>query len=199
MGKVVWYSVVMIIALFFSCKAETVGNLSYGIMAKKSDDAERKIQYIQIFGERCSGTNFLTKLIEKNLEVPLKFRYGWKHFPCWYDTPFENRISPTQGRDYCTLEGNENFLFIVIVRDPYDWLRSFFLQPFHVSHRVPRTRFYSFIRSRWYSGDEDKAICGPAGIYDRDPETNGYFNNILHLRSARIENFLKLMHKAENV
>ncbi len=191
-------------ALFFLfylfCQGEIVQDLSYGIEAIKSEKLqEGKIQYIQIFGERCSGTNFLTKLIEHNLSAQLSFQYGWKHFPCWYDTPFEEKIRSKMGEKYCSLEGNDNFLFLVIFRDPYDWLRSFFLQPFHVSRRITRTRFSSFLKSRWYSSEDDQAICGPAGIFDRDPSTNGYFKNVLHLRSARIANLLKLKEKVDNV
>src|SRR5262245_48594429 len=46
---------------------------------------------VQIFGERCSGTNFLEKLLKNNcpeLEITRK-KYGDKHFPCWFGFPFD--------------------------------------------------------------------------------------------------------------
>lgn len=33
-----------------------------------------------IFGERCSGTNFLEKAILENFELEMTNEYGWKHF-----------------------------------------------------------------------------------------------------------------------
>ena len=33
-----------------------------------------------IYGERCSGTNYLEDIISKNFNVEITWRYGWKHF-----------------------------------------------------------------------------------------------------------------------
>jgi hypothetical protein len=33
-----------------------------------------------IYGERCSGTNYLQDLIEINFDVETTWDYGWKHF-----------------------------------------------------------------------------------------------------------------------
>ena len=40
------------------------------------------IQKIKIYGERCSGTNFLTNLIQKNFDVDIlsSFDIDHKHF-----------------------------------------------------------------------------------------------------------------------
>ena len=38
------------------------------------------IKYLTIYGERCSGTNYLENLIKINFDVEVKFDYGWKHF-----------------------------------------------------------------------------------------------------------------------
>ncbi len=35
---------------------------------------------IQIYGERCSGTNYLEDVITKNFNVDITWEYGWKHF-----------------------------------------------------------------------------------------------------------------------
>ena len=38
------------------------------------------ISKVQIYGERCSGTNYLESLIKLNFNVEITWLYGWKHF-----------------------------------------------------------------------------------------------------------------------
>ena len=33
-----------------------------------------------IYGERCSGTNYLENIININFDVKITWEYGWKHF-----------------------------------------------------------------------------------------------------------------------
>lgn len=33
-----------------------------------------------IYGERCSGTNYLQNIITENFDVTITWEYGWKHF-----------------------------------------------------------------------------------------------------------------------
>jgi hypothetical protein len=33
-----------------------------------------------IYGERCSGTNYLENIINMNFDVNVTWEYGWKHF-----------------------------------------------------------------------------------------------------------------------
>jgi hypothetical protein len=35
---------------------------------------------VTIYGERCSGTNYLEQLLIKNFDVEVVWTYGWKHF-----------------------------------------------------------------------------------------------------------------------
>lgn len=44
-------------------------------MASKS----KSIEYIQVFGLHCSGTNILTRLLAKNCTIPIGEKYGAKH------------------------------------------------------------------------------------------------------------------------
>tara|TARA_B110000027_G_C16122057_1_gene303744 strand:+ start:2092 stop:2340 length:249 start_codon:yes stop_codon:yes gene_type:complete len=63
-----------------------------------------KIQKITIYGERCSGTNYLETLLAKNFhDYKLTWKYGWKHF-------FGHQ----------NLENSDDTLFICIVRNPVD-------------------------------------------------------------------------------
>ena len=38
------------------------------------------IKNFTIFGERCSGTNYVQQLILKNFDTEITWKYGWKHF-----------------------------------------------------------------------------------------------------------------------
>ncbi len=38
------------------------------------------IKYFTIYGERCSGTNFLEETIKANFGLQITWKYGWKHF-----------------------------------------------------------------------------------------------------------------------
>ena len=38
------------------------------------------VKYFTIYGERCSGTNFIERAIVKNFEIELTWKYDYKHF-----------------------------------------------------------------------------------------------------------------------
>lgn len=146
------------------------------------------VQEIQIFGERCSGTNYLSGLLGANFpDYPLTYRYGWKHFPCWYDTDWV----PPQEQDlyYQELIEHQGCLFIVIVRNLLDWLKSFYQTPYHVSSKVDLSSFSTFIRSPWYIEEGCLLDANPSG---------GEFENILQLRAARLKNLLKIQSKVDH-
>ena len=62
-----------------------------------------------IYGERCSGTNYLESLMVNNFDVSITWDYDWKHFFGWH-----------------SLNNSDDTLFIGIVRNPVDWLNSFY-------------------------------------------------------------------------
>ena len=93
------------------------------------------IKYFTIYGERCSGTNFLEELITNNFNITITWKYGWKHFFGFYN------FKKTQ-------EENET-LFIGIVRNPIDWLYSFHTNPHHIPpHNRP---LMNFLNNEFYS------------------------------------------------
>jgi hypothetical protein len=69
------------------------------------------IKKIKIYGERCSGTNYLLKLLNENFDVELtnELYPGHKHF-----FGFE------------TFDNTDDTLFIGIIRNPYDWLNCLY-------------------------------------------------------------------------
>ena len=75
------------------------------------------IKKFTIYGERCSGTNYLKNLILANFDVNLTWEYGWKHFFGF------NEIESKDTNDV---------LFICIVRNLPDWINSFFREKHHM-------------------------------------------------------------------
>ena len=67
------------------------------------------IKYFTIYGERCSGTNYLEQIIKLNFDIEVTWKYRWKHF---------------FGLD--DLLNSDDTLFICIIRDPFTWVNSFY-------------------------------------------------------------------------
>jgi len=76
-----------------------------------------------IYGERCSGTNYLEGLITRNFNATVTWDFGWKHFFGLND-----------------LSDSDDTLFVGIVRDPTDWLNSLYMTPHHLPiHLCPKS------------------------------------------------------------
>ena len=77
----------------------------------------KSIDYIQIFGERNSGTNYLKQLLEINLDPKIEIgsKFGWKH-------GFTHKRA-IKNKD------TEHTLFLVLTKDPYSWLISMNQRP----------------------------------------------------------------------
>jgi hypothetical protein len=137
----------------------------------------RAIKRIQIFGERCSGTNYLEALLANNLpDTPVCWDYGFKHFF-------------PQAR----LDDSADSLFVIIYRHPLDWLRSLYRSPWHVAPGLRNIPFPEFIRSEWWCvWDEDAGISrsdsryGSEMMMERRPDTGARFTDVLAMRTAKI-------------
>lgn len=170
--------------------------LEYGIFAVCENS--KPITKVWVIGERCSGTNYLTALLLRNFEVK-ENGLGHKHFPPWYVLPQEHYKGNQQ---YYTFEGTEDFLFVVIFRNPYDWVRSFHKKPWHADHSLTHASFKDFIRLPWKIkvGDwrEEQQISWNERV-DADPFTGNLFANVFGLRKAKIETMLQIADRAPNV
>jgi hypothetical protein len=131
-----------------------------------------------IKGERCSGTNYLEKLLETNLRITPYATPEWKH-------------------GYFSLSATDNFgesidyLTIIIFRDVFDWLRSFYLTPHHLEGANSgcwrnKPAFSEFIRRKV------KMIDGQNNYknMDRHPFSLDNPKNLLELRKWKTENWL---------
>jgi hypothetical protein len=132
---------------------------------------------IQIFGERCSGTNYLESLVSTNVRnAEIGWEFGWKHFFPHGD--------PAAAADT---------VFLVIYRHPFRWLQSLHRNPWHVAPHLRGRSFAEFIRSEWMCVYDESSNTPPSDprygqemLFERDPRTGERFANVLHLRSAKI-------------
>lgn len=128
------------------------------------------IKYFTIYGERCSGTNFLEELITNNFNIEITWDYGHKHFFGFKE--FQND------------EKENQTLFVGIVRNPIDWLYSFFTNPHHVPP-VNRT-LKNFFFNKFYSISD---VTGKR----LDPDTEPTFKNIFVMRRIKNDYLYNIM------
>lgn len=152
-----------------------------------------KISKFVIFGERCSGTNFLEESLLANFNLESSREFGSKHFFCF------NNYS---NKNY------DNILFIGIIRNPIYWLNSFSKELYHVPD-INRKSIFNFLFNKFYSINDE--IDTPIGIqnsmvvfnnsrmYTQKNEinktdlnylTNDKYSNIFEMRKIK-NNYLK--------
>lgn len=134
------------------------------------------LKYFTIYGERCSGTNFLENAIKDNFNLEVTWDYGWKHFFGNYN--FDNS------------EKENQTLFIGIIREPIEWLDSFYKEFHHIPYEN-RTSLNAFLFNEFYSieGLNEKEI-----IEDRNMLTKERYKNIFELRSVKNNFLIFFMH-----
>lgn len=162
------------------------------------------LERLKVCGERCSGTNYVMYLLHKNFPTlaPTGLReFGHKHYLWWLGTEISQKKLQKLGYtlDDITLSNAANCLFVVVVRDPYDWLRSFYLKPYDVHKSVCKKDFHHFVTSRWKLTSRYPEDSGKYNIIDnRNPQTQKPFENVLQLRKAKIQNYLQLGARVDN-
>jgi hypothetical protein len=154
------------------------------------EKSKNLLNSFQIFGERASGTNFLIQLLLKNLpNIKIVGRYGWKHF-----------FPPAE------FPNSDRCLFVVIYRDPFDWIRSLYLQPHHVHTSLEKLNFSGFIRAEWYCVFDELANVKPGDeqygkemMVERNPDNGKRFENVIKLRTAKILAFEAIRDKVDHI
>jgi hypothetical protein len=185
---------------FHSRKAHHMERFHAAFFGDRRPGEERPdgIRYVQIFGERCSGTSYLTRLVERNFDGVEPTRlFGFKH---WFIHGHQPRGRANRTTDFeCLhpLDDSDDTLFLVIHRNPLDWLRSLHARPHHAPGHT-NLCFSEFLRKPWLSAEN-----GRANPLWPDAEGKGYFieeaEDVLHLRSQKIRHFLALEDVVSNV
>lgn len=121
------------------------------------------MKQVTIYGERCSGTNYLEQLLLSNFDVNITWSYGWKHFFGFND-----------------LSNTDDILFIGIVRNIYDWINSLYREKHHLpNHLIGNVDI--FLTHPFYSISENDIEL----MTDRNIETNERYKNIFELRCVK--------------
>ena len=149
------------------------------------------IAKIQIFGERCSGTNFLESLLQANIRPDiLTSEFGWKH---WFRSDTAARRSP-------------ECLFLVIYRNAAEWLKSFHRNPWHAAPELKEIPRRQFLRGEWHSVFDEVSEYPPGHPLwhtdirgDLDPQTGARFRNVIAMRNAKVAHFESLRKRFDNV
>ena len=139
-----------------------------------------------IYGERCSGTNFLENIILENFDVEISWEQGSKHFFC-FNTYDKRNFDDT--------------LYIGIIRDPIYWINSFSKELHHVPE-INRQNLRNFLFNEFYSVNDELETKPklqtilfnnkPQNIYrystmteDLNYTTNKKYKNIFELRKIK--------------
>jgi hypothetical protein len=120
------------------------------------------MKQVTIYGERCSGTNYLEELLISNFDVDITWKYGWKHF-----FGFNN------------LNNTNDILFIGIVRNLYDWINSLYREKYHLPKDLTKN-VDTFLTHQFYSIQNNNEM-----MFDRNIETNERYKNIFELRCIK--------------
>lgn len=122
-----------------------------------------------VYGERCSGTNYLENIIKMNFDVNINYtEYGWKHFFGFLNLQSVN---------------TDNILFICIVRNPVTWLSSLYINPYHLCLDATKNTD-NFLNVPIYSNVDgtNEEIMSDRNIY-----TGNRYNNIFELRHTKLQ------------
>lgn len=149
--------------------------------------------WVQVMGERASGTNMIRKLITMNTALRRTEGLGWKHgFPAMVAIPAD-------------------LLVVVAVRHAEDWALSMHRRPWHLAPERQRAGFSEFLRAPW-----DSVVDRPADFetlhaeilpgaqdrplqLDRHPVTGAPFPNLFALRSAKLRALAGLVARGASV
>lgn len=138
------------------------------------------IDRVKVIGDRCSGTNFLERLVALNFPgLGHAEELGWKHGFC------DRREADRPG-----------LLVLVIYRHPIRWLQSFHASPNEVARTMGHLGFSDWIRAEWRPVWTIPREGGAPELRpiqaDMIPHTTTPFPNVLAMRRAKIAWFEEL-------
>lgn len=133
---------------------------------------------VTIYGERCSGTNYLEELLLLNFDVEIVWDYGWKHFFGFND-----------------LTNSDDTLFIGIIRNLEDWVNSLYREKHHLPPHLTKD-VNTFLNSEFYSMHLEpttyELTCNE-NMEDRHIDTGERYKNIYELRLVKNKYLIEKM------
>lgn len=137
---------------------------------------------VQISGERCSGTNYAEQLLRHNFNYLSVSSNAITH-KHWIFTP------------EVIAKADKNNIIVVVWRNPYDWIRSFYSQPHHVAPELKNRGLTHFMTHEWkciHDSDPISIYYGKEIMEERDPLTGKRFANVWKLRAGKIRHWLEV-------
>ena len=128
---------------------------------------------VTIYGERCSGTNYLEELLLLNFDVEIVWDYGWKHFFGFND-----------------LTNSDDTLFIGIIRSLEDWINSLYREKHHLPTHLTEN-IDTFLTNTFYSIYSNSEEI----MSDRNIDTDERYKNIYELRLVKNKYLIEKMPK----
>ena len=133
-----------------------------------------------IYGERCSGTNYIENLISLNFDISITWEYGWKHFFGFQDHK---------------LKDSDDTLFICIIRNLPDWINSFYREKHHlpikyIENISENEKLDTFLNDEIFSVNDYECnykTWNKENLEDRNIYTKQRYKNIFELRHTKIK------------
>jgi hypothetical protein len=148
-----------------------------------------------IYGERCSGTNFLENTIKMSFDLKGAWPSGGVSVPRkdWDYSGHKHFFGFIDDR----IKIHNDTLFIGIVRNPYQWMMSLKKKEYHFHHLVKEDNNHNFL----YHELSSLHLKRKEIIYDRnfltnkDPNIAKRFKNIFELRKIKCQYLIDTMPK----
>jgi hypothetical protein len=134
----------------------------------------------QLFSERCSGSNYFETVLAANFPALERCcDYGFKH---WITRRFLDADSFP-----------EDLVYVLVIRNPFEWLRSMHASPWHAAHHLRGIPLSDFIRSEWQCVWDEQAGINPHDPrwmremeFERNPlNHNARFKNVIEVRTVK--------------
>ena len=171
------------------------------------------IQLLKIYGERNTGTNYLSKLIDLNLQVkqlpgvvPQWLLKAQNKFPrkelvrdLYFSMTFHKNLGWKHSQvkpagDICKYPiCSRNLSFITLTKNPYSWLHSLYRKPYH-QYLSNKQDFENFLTAPWGSvGRENVAGVIPSPVELWNIKNASYIQlvNKLPVLALRFEDLLE--------
>lgn len=151
-----------------------------------------KIKNFTIFGERNSGTKYLQRVLQQNLDIPFTDEYGFKHWFVEGISPRGKINTTTDLEKKKSIFDSDETLFFVTVRNPFDWCGSMYETPYHIKE-MKRDSLLSFISSKYISYEFLPPVNN-RNTWIKKSEEPYYFieqsKNLVELRNEKNNHFL---------
>lgn len=156
-------------------------------------------QKLKLYGERHTNTNYLSKLIELNLDVQLvegvvptyiRTLERWTGSEGLRDRHFRRTFADTLGWKHSAVSAGlsaADVVFVTLTKNPYSWLLSMFRRPYH-QHYAKTPSLEEFLQLPWQTVGRENVtgeVANPAQLWNL--KNRSYFNlpaqRSLHLRT----------------